>query len=61
MEGILYFYGKSSPKIILLFQVLLFLITRKRRWSAVQNSSTLIQLSWYDFVNSWAEVYISTY
>ena len=38
MEGSLYFYEKNSPRF--LFFGIFLLLTRKRKLSAVQNSST---------------------
>ena len=59
MEGSLCFYEKNSPQAWLfgIFE----LPSRKRRWSAVQNSSTSFPLIWDNLVNYSAQIYSSTY
>ena len=59
MKRSLYFYTKNSPR-FLFFEVFSFL-TRKRRWSAVQNSSISFPLIWNNLINYSAQVYNSTY
>ena len=56
--GSLYFYEKNSPNF--LFLGIFLLLTRNRRCSAVQNSSTWFPLIWDNLVNYSAQIYSST-